>query len=459
MASPQPHLALHSSRRQVSIAVAAATAGVLAVTLFGLLVARGSAMTQTDLAALTLLNQLHVGALGAATTLVYTVFSPIPAIGMTAAAAVAIWVISRRLPVALTFAVAVALAWLPSALVKALVHRPRPDPHLLPHPFATQPSDASYPSGHEVFVATVAVVVFLTVRGTLARVLVAAAGFVVVTAVGLSLAIDGVHYPTDVAASVVWACATVPAIVLILRQWAVPFFERLSWRGDRSRPAKPRSRRQDIRLPSRRIFLGILGVLTVLLAAVLLRWVGGIPVGPDASWQTLVASHQWGPAVSMAQLLATVGSPLGAAVVTGAVVITQLFLRRWRAAFALAAAVGLGAIGSTSIKLLAERPRHLDGLADLTSFSFPSGHTTWAATFATTLALGLPRLWAVTLAGGWIAFMAWGRTEIGAHWLSDVVAGALLGISLALIIDGLLTRLNARVSLSSSPIVLDEQAL
>lgn len=106
------------------------------------------------------------------------------------------------------------------------MHRARPDPGFLPHPFATQPSNASYRSGRELFVATIAIVAFLLVRGTAARVLVATAGLVVVTTAGPSVAIDGVHYLTDVAASVLRACTTIPAIMLFSRRWALPCLTR-----------------------------------------------------------------------------------------------------------------------------------------------------------------------------------------------------------------------------------------
>ncbi len=195
--------------------------------------------------------------------------------------------------------------------------------------------------------------------------------------------------------------------------------------------------------PPRRLVPGILGVLAVIVSAVLLRQARGIPVGPDAGWQSLMASHQRVPAFAIAQALAFVGSSSGALLVTGAVVIIQLCLRRWHAAIALPITVSLGAVGSTSLKLVSERPSP-GGTLDLTTFSFPSGHTTWAAAFAVALALGLPRVWTMFAAAGWTAFMAWGRTYLDVHWLSDVAAGALLGISLALIVDGMLTRLSAQ---------------
>jgi membrane-associated phospholipid phosphatase len=69
--------------------------------------------------------------------------------------------------------------------------------------------------------------------------------------------------------------------------------------------------------------------------------------------------------------------------------------------------------------------------------SFPSGHAAYAG--ATTVALVLlvadgnpppPGLWTAAAAG--TAGMAWSRTHLQAHWLSDVVAGALLGAGVSL---------------------------
>jgi len=226
LASSPSSVAPQPGRGSLVVAVAVAVAGVLAVTFFGLFFARGSALTSAELAVVSSLNELRVGVVGAVASLIYVILSPIPAIAMTAVATAVIWLITRRLTVAMTFAVVVAVAWLPSALVKALVHRPRPDPQFLSHPLANQPVDASYPSGHEVFIAAVAVVAFLMVSGGLARALVAAAGVVGITAVGFSLVITGAHHPTDVAASVLWAVTTVPAIMLIWRRWVLPPLER-----------------------------------------------------------------------------------------------------------------------------------------------------------------------------------------------------------------------------------------
>ncbi|HEH9438341.1 TPA: phosphatase PAP2 family protein [Aeromonas sobria] len=58
-------------------------------------------------------------------------------------------------------------------------------------------------------------------------------------------------------------------------------------------------------------------------------------------------------------------------------------------------------------------------------YSLPSGHTAAAFLMATILASGFP-LWAPWLFG-WAALVGASRLLLGVHYLSDLVAGALLG--------------------------------
>ena len=164
-----------------------------------------------------------------------------------------------------------------------------------------------------------------------------------------------------------------------------------------------------------------------------------------------MAANRWHPALTVAQVLAVAGSSFGASIITAALVILELVSRRWRTAIGLVATVSLGALASTTIKLISERPRPIGGIANLTTFSFPSGHTTWAATVATALAIALPRAWSWCLAIAWIALMAWSRTYLGVHWLSDVAAGAVLGVSIALLVDGTLASLAGRIGWLARP--------
>lgn len=64
------------------------------------------------------------------------------------------------------------------------------------------------------------------------------------------------------------------------------------------------------------------------------------------------------------------------------------------------------------------------------TFSFPSGHATVAFACATVLALAVPRL-AVPLYA-LAALVAFSRVYVGVHYPGDVLAGAVLGVALAI---------------------------
>jgi membrane-associated phospholipid phosphatase len=183
---------------------------------FGLLVARTSGMTAADLSISTALNAVHTGTIGGITSGIYAIFGPAPAIVITIVAAAVIWMLTRNWRPAITFGVVVAVTWLPAALVKALVHRPRPEAALLAHPFSSQPTDASYPSGHIAFVTALVVALFMLTRGRRGQAVVGVLGGLVVAGVALALVIDGVHYPSDVLASIVWSLGLAP---LVLELW------------------------------------------------------------------------------------------------------------------------------------------------------------------------------------------------------------------------------------------------
>jgi membrane-associated phospholipid phosphatase len=76
--------------------------------------------------------------------------------------------------------------------------------------------------------------------------------------------------------------------------------------------------------------------------------------------------------------------------------------------------------------------------------AMPSGHTAMAFALATALADDIQRPWAsvglYTIATG----VAWSRMNDDRHWLSDVAAGAALGIASAKIINGRWRLLNLR---------------
>ena len=92
------------------------------------------------------------------------------------------------------------------------------------------------------------------------------------------------------------------------------------------------------------------------------------------------------------------------------------------------------------LKAAYDRPRPPDSLVETSGASFPSGHATAGAATVVALVIVLlapgehRRVWEVRAAG--FAFvMALSRSYLRAHWLSDVIAGALLGAATAIAVD------------------------
>lgn len=179
-------------------------------------------LTQPDMGLAAKLNRHHVGTVATVTNLVYHVFSPAPAIIITIAITGFIWFRRRDVRPAAAFAGIVALTWIPSDIVKIVVGRPRPLPQLLSHPFTPTQVDASYPSGHMVFVCALTIAVFMVLRRSRWALPVAVVGTVVIVIVAAALTIDAVHFVTDVLASVVWSVTVAPAARLVWVDWIMP---------------------------------------------------------------------------------------------------------------------------------------------------------------------------------------------------------------------------------------------
>ncbi len=87
------------------------------------------------------------------------------------------------------------------------------------------------------------------------------------------------------------------------------------------------------------------------------------------------------------------------------------------------------------------RPKHLikDDLygfgyygAEFTNNSFPSGHTQTAFTVAAVLTILFPRWWPVFMSFG--ALIGVSRVMVGAHYPSDVIMGAYIAITVAILV-------------------------
>jgi membrane-associated phospholipid phosphatase len=109
-----------------------------------------------------------------------------------------------------------------------------------------------------------------------------------------------------------------------------------------------------------------------------------------------------------------------------------------RCAVALGGASLLSNLASSLMKLGfgRARPDLIDHLDHQTSYSYPSGHATSAATVYLLLAWLAPPRWrpyAWTLAAAMIILNGFSRIMLGVHWASDIVGGTMLGTAFALL--------------------------
>ena len=156
----------------------------------------------------------------------------------------------------------------------------------------------------------------------------------------------------------------------------------------------------------------------------------------DAVWRfTGVVRNEPGTALAVAL------SWLGSAEVNWPLRAAAVLLLAWRRHWLKAAAFTLAVVSSElfngPVKDATDRPRPPGALIETTAASFPSGHAIATAVTAVGLVLVLahpgPSRWQWELrAVEFTAVMALSRVYLRAHWLSDTVAGALLGAGLAL---------------------------
>ena len=185
-------------------------------------------------------------------------------------------------------------------------------------------------------------------------------------------------------------------------------------------------------------YFGALGLLFVALSGVIIRstWQNQ-PLPFDSWWHDLLAAHRNDLADAGARFLNVLGGTWTVVTVT-AILIAVLFIRRrWREALRIAVTVAAASGASTVLKMFIARPRPLDGIVDTGFDSFPSGHTTTAAALTVAIALAFPHVWSWVLVAVWVPVMAVSRTYLPVHWATDVLAAAVLGASVALLVTAI----------------------
>jgi len=133
--------------------------------------------------------------------------------------------------------------------------------------------------------------------------------------------------------------------------------------------------------------------------------------------------------------------------------------RRWWHLAAFVSAMVLSEIAIGTLKALYDRPRPLGSLVQTSGGSFPSGHAVAASVtvVAAVIALfpeGRGRYAWGTAAVAFALVMGLSRAYLLAHWLSDAVAGVLLGTAVALgtalVVHAIWERSKGRATWSST---------
>ncbi|MGN6219450.1 MAG: phosphatase PAP2 family protein [Microbacterium sp.] len=179
------------------------------------------------------------------------------------------------------------------------------------------------------------------------------------------------------------------------------------------------------------------GLLT--LASIALGWwilVRGVHPFPIDEWWNALLGEWWNPVLAgFSRVMDWVGGGwVGVLAVPIAGAVGLVVLRRpWAAAYFLAAeAVSAGFVQVLKHAFGRVRPEDILVISDYGSY--PSGHVANAATIAVAAFVIFPRAWVAVVGAVWVVLMAFSRTYLHAHWLSDTVGGALVGAGAALLV-------------------------
>ena len=205
----------------------------------------------------------------------------------------------------------------------------------------------------------------------------------------------------------------------------------------------------------RRTHALVVGLVLLGAAAVLCLIVAADPAHPlvqpvDDRWMRWMLSIRTPWLTRAARGVSALGSPFVTLPVRLGVCALLGWRRRWFLLGVFVAVIVASELCIGPLKVVIGRARPLEILVATSSSAFPSGHAIAGAVTAfgfvvVVLSASRTRWCWIAAAAAFAACMALSRTYLGAHWLTDVVAGGFIGVGLALLVPASAEMLRARL--------------
>lgn len=200
------------SRSFVARTALPAAGVVLAVIVSGMVLTSSTGWTSVEMGVLRQVNVAHTAQLDWVALGLNWLFGPAVATVLVVLGMGSVLLTTRRPRAAIQFLLIVVIPVLGTDAIKLLVHRARPDIASLPHILVLEPGGLSFPSGHTSFAACFLLGFIVVAAGQWWRPLLIGSAAAVVLITAASRIYLGVHYPSDVVASIVYSIAAVALV-------------------------------------------------------------------------------------------------------------------------------------------------------------------------------------------------------------------------------------------------------
>ena len=176
-----------------------------------------------------------------------------------------------------------------------------------------------------------------------------------------------------------------------------------------------------------------------------IRWsAGNQPLPIDRWWHAYANLHRDESLVALSTWLNHAGGTVIVGYAVPALVAIGLCLaRRYRDAVTIAVASLVTAPLVNVIKAVLRRPRPDDGMIAVELAAYPSGHVANLTVLLVVAGLLVRKWWIWPPAAALVLAMAFSRTYLNLHWLTDTVGGAMFGAGVGMASFAMIRRKGA----------------